>query len=258
MWVCRDGFNYVVRRQEKQKICFGSGKSRDLSLKSGISSFMRNHTLENFENIGPGSYNVLESFKTTTNKPCQKSFSKKGYGGLANSGYCAVHMEDYPAPNEYDVTLPRKNKFKYPFNCTSKKKDNSINKNPGPGSYQLNQPKRRILFDHDFGHCVKMRLGVEVKCTKRNTDICEVCNEKPLGDYWHLNNRVFICRACMAQERRRPRKHKKDELNNFKKIRDCSWIHSHEGTDANVWLMHPSVIRKWTQREAYMCSYVKD
>lgn len=58
----------MVRRQEKQKICFGSGKSRDLSLKSGISSFMRNHTLENFENIGPGSYNVLESFKTTTNK----------------------------------------------------------------------------------------------------------------------------------------------------------------------------------------------
>ncbi|XP_044579002.1 uncharacterized protein LOC123261473, partial [Cotesia glomerata] len=254
---CFSGFNYVVKKQEKQKLCFGSAKSRDLSSKSGFNSFMRYYTPENFDNIAPGSYNVLESFKSTT-QSCQKSFSKKGYGGLANSGYRIIHQEDFPAPNEYNTApLPVKKKFKYPFNCSAKRKDAYINNNPGPGTYQLNSPRKRILFDHDFGHCVKMRLGVEVKCTKRNNDVCEICNEKPVGDYWHFNNRVFICRACMSEERRL-RKHKKVELNNFKKIRDCSWIHSHEGTDAKIWLMHPSVIKKWTQREAYMCSYLKD
>lgn len=74
------------------------------------------------------------------------------------------------------------------------------------------------MFEHDFGRTVKMRLGVEIKCTKNNLDLCEICYEKPIGDYWHLNNRVFMCRSCMIQERRRPRKHKKEELNNFRVI----------------------------------------
>lgn len=54
-------FEYVIRKPEQQRICFGSGQSRDTS-KKGASPFMRYYTLEDNPNIGPGSYNVSESF----------------------------------------------------------------------------------------------------------------------------------------------------------------------------------------------------
>lgn len=54
-------FEYVIRKPEQQRICFGSGQSRDTS-KKGASPFMRYYILEDNPNIGPGSYNVLESF----------------------------------------------------------------------------------------------------------------------------------------------------------------------------------------------------
>ena len=76
--------------------------------------------------------------------------------------------------------------------------------------------KRRILFEHSFGGKVKMKLAVEIKCCKRNSDICESCGEKPFGDYWHLNNRVFLCRRCMTEERRKPFRHNRVELNDFR------------------------------------------
>ncbi|XP_015117827.1 uncharacterized protein LOC107041687 [Diachasma alloeum] len=261
MWVCRDGFNYIVEKQEQQKICFGSGKSRDIGLKRGMNAFMRFYVPEDFPNTGPGRYDVLGAFKAVTSKPCAKSFSRKGYGGLGRFAVSITHTEDYPAPCEYNVpSFPAKVKeMKAPFSSTAKRKTFDTNRNPGPGLYRNITPiRRRIIFDHSFGGSVKLRLGVEIKCCKRNTDICGVCDENPIGDYWHLNNRMYLCRGCMTIERQRPRKHTKKELNNFRKIRDCSMIHSHEGTDAKIWRMHPGVIQKWSQKEAYLCSYFKD
>ncbi|XP_034935002.1 uncharacterized protein [Chelonus insularis] len=254
-------FNYVLKKQEKNKICFGSGKSRDLGLKSGMNTFMRYHISENYPNIGPQKYNVLESFKAITSKPCSKSFSKKGYGGLTNSSCRRIHVDDYPAPNEYNVSFVtvQNYKFKHPLASKTKRKTFEVNNNPDPTTYQrINLQTRGMLFDHNFGCGIKMRFGVEIKCTKRNTDVCKICNESLSGDYWHLNNKKFICRPCMMKERKRLQKYKKEELNQFRKIRDCSWIHSHGGTDAKVWLIHPKDIQKWAQREAYISSYIKD
>lgn len=62
------GFDYIVKKEEKQKLCFGSGKQRDTSSKKGMSSFMRYYTPEDFPNIAPGKYNVLESFKAISAK----------------------------------------------------------------------------------------------------------------------------------------------------------------------------------------------
>lgn len=54
-------FEYVIQKAEQQRICFGSGQSRDTS-RTGMSPFMRYYTTEEYSNIGPASYNVLESF----------------------------------------------------------------------------------------------------------------------------------------------------------------------------------------------------
>ncbi|XP_063987761.1 uncharacterized protein LOC135167954 [Diachasmimorpha longicaudata] len=307
MWVCRDAptqtyfsifnsppnalsdtqisFNYIVKKQEQQKICFGSGRSRNIGLRTGTSPFMRFYMSEDFPNTGPGRYDVPGAFKAVTSKPCVKSFSLKGYGGLGRFAVSIAHTEDYPAPCEYNVPLfPDKVKeSKVPFGSTAKRKGFDTNRNPGissfycliccncllilvpsliyrrPGLYRNITPlTRRIIFDHSFGGRVNLRLGVEIKCCKRNTDTCGICEENPIGDYWHLNNRMYLCRGCMTVERQRPRKHTKKELSNFRKIRDCSMIHSHEGTDAKIWLMHPGVIQKWSQKEAYLSSYFKD
>ncbi|KAK0176020.1 hypothetical protein PV328_000199 [Microctonus aethiopoides] len=224
--------------------------------KPGMNLFMRFNTRENFSNIGPGTYNVSESFKAVTSK----IFSRKGYGGLIRTT-CVTHTEDYPAPNEYNISnlFTKIKETKYPFSSTVKRNMFNINTNPGPGVYQIPTSfNRRTMFEDDFGRGVRMRLPVEIKCCKRNLDICDICNQKPIGDYWHLNNRKFLCRPCMINERRKSAKYKIEKLKNYRKIRDCSWIHSHEGTDAKIWLMHPKIIQSWAQKEAYMCSYIND
>ncbi|XP_015593193.1 uncharacterized protein LOC107266821 isoform X2 [Cephus cinctus] len=279
-------FEYVVRKQDQQKICFGSGCPRDTSSRRGMTPFMRHYAKDEYENIAANKYNVSESYKTINTKPCSRSISKRGYSGIARFATTIQHTEDFPAPCDYDISSCSKVKeLKYPFASTAKRKTFLTNKNPGPGMY-INSGKRVITFDHSFGGKMKMRLGVELKCCKRNTDICYICGEKPFGDYWHCNNKTFLCRGCMVKERLEHTKFTQQELNSFyvrfesscaflfkvyiniiqseifcyklQKLRDCSDIHSHEGTDAKVWLVHPKTVEKWTRNEAYLSAYLKD
>lgn len=73
-------FEYVIKKPEQQRICFGSGQSRDTS-KKGASPFMRYYIFEDNPDIGPGSYNVLKSFNAIKTKvqtfPYQKKYIKK-------------------------------------------------------------------------------------------------------------------------------------------------------------------------------------
>lgn len=73
-----------------------------------------------------------------------------------------------------------------------------------------------ITFQHSFGGKVKMQLSVDFKCCNRNTDTCNICNKKPVGDYWHLNNTTFLCRPCMTKELQEQVKFKKTELQLFR------------------------------------------
>lgn len=61
-----------------------------------------------------------------------KIFSKKGYGGLTRTIH-VNHTEDYPAPNEYNISnsLINIKETKYPFLSTIKRNMFTINKNPG-------------------------------------------------------------------------------------------------------------------------------
>lgn len=73
-----------------------------------------------------------------------------------------------------------------------------------------------IVFQHSFGGRVEMQLGVDFKCCNINTDICKVCGKKPAGDYWHLNNKTFLCRTCMTKEFQESMKFKKKDLKLFR------------------------------------------
>jgi len=75
--------------------------------------------------------------------------------------------------------------------------------------------KREIKFEHSFGGRTKMKLGVYLKCCSRNTDTCKICGEKPMGDYWHLNSKIFLCRMCMTKEFQQEIKFKRKELKLF-------------------------------------------
>lgn len=60
-----------------------------------------------------------------------------------------------------------------------------------------------------------MKLGVQFKCCSNNTDVCKICGQKPEGDYWHCNNKIFLCRPCMANAFQKQSKYKREELNRF-------------------------------------------
>lgn len=60
-------FEYVLRKPKQQRLCFGSGQSRDTSRK-GMNSFMRYYTSDDYPNIGPSFYNILELFNALKTK----------------------------------------------------------------------------------------------------------------------------------------------------------------------------------------------
>jgi len=75
--------------------------------------------------------------------------------------------------------------------------------------------KSEIKFEHSFGGRTKMHLGVYLKCGDHKIDTCKICGEKPMGDYWHLNNKIFLCRICMTKEFQQEEKFKRKELKLF-------------------------------------------
>ncbi|KAK2587233.1 hypothetical protein KPH14_002972 [Odynerus spinipes] len=253
-----EDFEYVIKKQEQQKICFGSGLPRDTS-KKGMSPFMRYYTKEDYENISPTTYNVMKSFLAIKNKPCLHSLSKKGYGSIIRIGRAIERIENYPSPGDYDITGISKpvKKSKHPFSSSTKRTTFITDKNPGPGTYTP-IGKKEITFEHSFGGRVKMRLGVQFKCCSNNADTCKICGKRPAGDYWHWNNKVFLCRSCITNEFQNQSKYKRKELSNFCRVRDCSDIHLHESTDANIWLMHPKLLKQRLVKETYLTSYLKD
>ncbi|CAL7937125.1 unnamed protein product [Xylocopa violacea] len=250
-----EGFKYVVQKQERHIICFGSGCPRDTSRK-GMSPFMRYFILEDYPNIAPNSYNVLESFKAIKTKPCSHSISKKGYSGIARFSKKPILKNHYPSPSDYSAFIFPKEvqKLKYPFKSNNKKQILVGNTVPGPGMY-VDIKTEGIKFEHSFGGKMKVKLGVNLKCCSRNTDLCKICGKKPFGDYWHIKNEIFLCRSCMNKEFETEHKYRRRELKQFHKIRDCSILHQHGTTTAKMWLMHPTLVAEWIRREAYLSSY---
>ncbi|XP_031839880.1 uncharacterized protein LOC116430213 [Nomia melanderi] len=250
-------FKYIIQKQEQQQICFGSRCPRDTS-KKGMSSFMRHYTLEDYPNVSPNSYNALASYKAIKTKPCSHSISKKGYSGIARFAKQVLHKNDYSSSFDYNIPMfPKQlHEPKYSFKHNSKKRSFGANTIPGPGMY-TSAKGGGIAFMHNFGGRVQMKLGVDLKCCIQNTDVCKKCKKQIVDDYWHLKNKIFLCRSCLTKEYETQDTYKKSDLTLFRKIRDCSVIHQHCTTTAKIWLMYPNVVTQWIRREAYLSGYLK-
>ncbi|XP_076640662.1 uncharacterized protein LOC143352219 [Halictus rubicundus] len=246
-------FTYIIKKQKRQRICFGSGCLRDTSEKS---PFMKYYALEDNPSVSPNSYSVLESYKAIKNKPCSRSISKKGYSGIARFAMPALQKDDYTSPFNYKTSVfpEQSSKLKYSY----KRKTGSFPTNsvPGPGMY-VSAKREGIRFAHNFGGRVKMELGVHLKCCSGIADVCKRCGKQIFDDYWHLKNKIFLCRLCMVEYEKQNR-YKKSSSILFRKIRDCSIIHQHGATTAKIWSMQPKIVTQWIQRESYLSAYLKE
>lgn len=255
-------FEYIIRKPKQRRICFGSGQSRDTS-RSGA----RYYTAEDYPNVGPGSYDVSDSFNAvktrvrTFTSPCQFNIEKalrNLYRSLDLSvdsralvasvkGVTAVSLDSpnlsfvwkivhrHPiASLPFLSLLKRRNIHSHlpareRSSISSKIQGTRIILCVNDKIYSLESTLRRFrpgmyvdkkikgtTFEHSFGGKVKMQLGVDLKCCYRSTDICKICGKTPTGDYWHLNDKIFLCKVCMTKEFQEQAKFKRKKLESFR------------------------------------------
>ncbi|XP_030763370.1 uncharacterized protein LOC115887934 [Sitophilus oryzae] len=97
---------------------------------------------------------------------------------------------------------------------------------------------------------------VETVCVPVPTDKCRKCNTVCQGDYWHLDYTQFLCSSCWNAEKYLELL-SKDDLQKMKKIRNCAFMHNHEGTNAAEIILSPEATRKKIYLENYLDLYMK-
>ncbi|XP_050303049.1 uncharacterized protein LOC126740907 [Anthonomus grandis grandis] len=250
-------FDYVVELKVEQKVCFGSTIPRNTApIGKGLSAFQKRIAPELFKQ-GPGSYHY-EKFTGALYPLLHKVRSKKGVSPLASQEKrFKEKFTRTPSPGRYEV-LPKRDarKAHAPFGIGSKKleKDNDI---PGPATYDVRKVKkcRRTRFMSNFGR-PSMVYAVETICVPVPSDTCQKCEELCQGDYWHKDYATFLCHLCWVEERSLEEIYTKKELKEFKKIRNCSFMHNHEGTDAATLILPHNKIKKKLRLENYLELYL--
>uniref|UniRef100_A0A1B6E0V7 Uncharacterized protein n=1 Tax=Clastoptera arizonana TaxID=38151 RepID=A0A1B6E0V7_9HEMI len=246
--------------KEKPRICFLSGKPRELTV--GHSRLYCDFRKEVQETIGPGSYNPKY--------PQYKVLSKQGYGGLASKSKRFIEEEPiFRSSISLRPKLLHLNCFKpvtlcskfnkYGFNSSVERKTGDEKKDYIPGfCYDINNAyqQRKIMFHHSFGGRTEIQPHVFIKCTPNNLDTCQLCEQKPLGDYWFKGNTI-LCRPCFGAQWKDETYFDRSQLLSLKKIRDCSHIHQHENTTAAYPLMEKKEVWKQIVRECYFACYGK-
>ncbi|CAH1128858.1 unnamed protein product [Ceutorhynchus assimilis] len=252
-----DGFNYVIEILRHEKLCFGSTISRDTApIGKGLSPFQKTKAPELFKQ-GPGSYDT-EHYTSALYPILNKIRSKRGVATLANKE--KRFKEKFirtPSPGRYEVTKNLETKqAAAPFNIKSSygRPENNL---PGPGTYHIEKTKkcRRTRFMDNFGHPT-MIYAVEFNCVPVPVDACLKCKEICKGDYWHRDYAVFLCHLCWEEERFIKELYTKQQLKEFKKIRNCSFEHNHEGCEAATLILPPNKLKKKLRLENYLDLYI--
>ncbi|XP_066247013.1 uncharacterized protein [Euwallacea similis] len=252
-----EGFDYVVAIKTNQKICFGSTVPRSTNyIGKGLSPFQKLIQPEVFKS-GPGSYQT-EKYSSALYPLLNKIRSKKGIGPLASKDKrFKEKVMRTPSPGRYEISQTTNTKPSFaPFGMKTEYQTNE-NNNPGPATYDIRKIKRcrRTRFMNNFGNPT-MIYAVETLCVPVPVDTCHKCNELCQGDYWHKDYATFLCHLCWEEERYIKEIYTKEELKEFEKIRNCSFMHDHEGTDAALLKMHPNKIKKKMRLENYLNLYI--
>nr|XP_026495634.1 uncharacterized protein LOC113400323 [Vanessa tameamea] len=248
-------FEYVVTKKIPPRICFGTGLDREVLPIKGplLSPFMRRNAPEVKPNLGPGSYDdKRDAFYDLTHR----IYSKCYYG--PKSPRWKVKHEYQPPPREPEQkkALPINCA---PFNSTSRRKPLfKSGEFPAPCDYCPEYKKRQMKFAYSFSGKKVLRCAVEIKCVPYNLDACGFCgcSCSAQGDYWHYENRIFLCRKhysrlfknCLA-------KFQGAKLAEFKSVRDCFFAHAHNSCKAALKIMKVEEIEKKLRKEAYLDLY---
>ncbi|KAJ8940295.1 hypothetical protein NQ318_000117 [Aromia moschata] len=256
-----EGFDYVVEIREGDKICFGSSVVRDTSpIGKGLAPHQKRMTPEIFS-TGPGSYNV-ENITSSLYAQLHKVRSKKGVGSLAGKTPRfseKVHFRT-PSPGRYDVKVKWKEgkQSMAPFGIQSKVRETRINNYPGPGTYDIQKISkcRRTRFMYNFGN-PSMVHTVEIICAPIPVDRCQKCDNLCEGDYWHKDHILFLCQICWNEEKHTREIFSEQDLKQYKKIRNCGFMHNHEETTAAIKTLPQNKINKKLRLENYLDLYIK-
>ncbi|KAL1509797.1 hypothetical protein ABEB36_004479 [Hypothenemus hampei] len=251
------GFDYVVEIVTGQKICFGSTIPRNTApIGKGLSSFQKRNVPEIFQ-TGPGMYST-ENYTSALYPLTNKVRSKRGIAPLASKD---KRFKDKiirtPSPGRYEIDKKTETKESVaPFGVKSIYKRSETN-TPGPATYDIRKVKkcRRTRFMDNFGR-PSMIYAVETLCVPVPVDVCQKCNIICPGDYWHKDYIVFLCHLCWVEEKHKQEMYTRKELKEFKKIRNCSFMHNHEGTNAAVVILPPNKLKKKMRLENYLELYI--
>ncbi|XP_026291634.1 uncharacterized protein LOC113216117 isoform X2 [Frankliniella occidentalis] len=254
-----------VREQEQARVAFGSAQSRAVmplaGLKGGASRLanLALRTTDALRDLGPAAYHAANL--GALYDVLHKVTSKRGVGPGARTALRFREVDQHlPAPNTYQVVLGGLSgaPCAVPFNTNTTRTALVCSDTPGPGSYSpgaFNLP----------GVPVAVRCGAG-----EGPGRCEGClQELPAGvEFWALDAAVqglargcVLCQACMLGARRQPRdlaRYTRWQLDAFRKTRDCSDIHRHEGTKAKILLVDPKTVAKRRRKEAYLAKYFRD
>nr|XP_023026733.1 uncharacterized protein LOC111514718 [Leptinotarsa decemlineata] len=255
-----EGFDYVVNVKASDKICFGSTIERNTSpVGKGLSPYQKLQVSEIFPRIGPGYY---DSAKITSafHHQLNKVRSKAGVGPLASKDprFRQRIYHRTPSPGRYDVRIKRKIKRSaVPFGTTSHRKQFICdNDNPGPPTYNLQgfSEYARTKSTNSFGK-PKIYNAVETICVNNPTDTCHKCIKLCEGDYWHKDYALFLCQLCWNEEKTTREIYDETTLKQFKKIRNCSFMHDHQNTNAAVRIVPGKKVTKKIRIENYLDVY---
>lgn len=215
-----------------------------------------NNPFRGVKDVGPGQYNNNE-FTTFTyfNKP----ISNKGFIFGARTAQRQFYelKQRAPSPTHYQNVESKNIKPTYiPFSTTAKRFENDLkDSKPGPGAYEHNVERNRSVQSlHSFGGRTKSVPHIDIKCTVHNNIKCNNCNQVPNGDFYQYKSNI-LCNRCYEYNYKWQEKYNRAYLESFKKARDCSFIHEHNGTTAAIQKVSDKELRKLKQKEAYLSLY---
>ncbi|CAG9861804.1 unnamed protein product, partial [Phyllotreta striolata] len=230
-----DEFEYVVQVEKCHRLCFGSMES------NRFTSQQRMQTREVFPDVAPGCY-TIEKNSSAFHDNINKKRSKLGMAPICYTAPRFKHWLSFsiPSPGRYN-TCKFSTKFKQnaaPFSSTSKIRNNKYNNNPGPGTYNATKriKCRRSKFMDNFGVPAAVN-SVEIICVKKPQDSCEKCRKICEADYWHVDYNEYLCQHCRNDEFVLHELYEDEKLKQFTKIRNCSFMHDHQNTDAAIRLL---------------------
>lgn len=248
----------------RRAVAFGTTLNRELlPMKVPPNRFGNELGLRGAPNRGPGCYDNAEVsgfiYELDGRPVCKRGYS---VGARTAARFPKPAHMDVPGPPTYQEVISKPIHFDEafkPFNVGATRFP-AINKDhgghPGPGAYEFDAKRdRKVKFHGSFGGPQTLITSVVIKCNEfGEPDTCKSCRNPPVGDYYEYK-KVHLCRKCYDHHLKTGEKYTKSYLQSFYKVRDCSNIHNHEGTNARLMLKTERDLKKQRFREAYMSLY---